>query len=71
MAYSGKQPIGTMLIQAGKLDDDQLQKALRQQKENDGYIGQTFVELGFIEPKELNRYISYPVSYTHLRAHET
>ena len=39
MAYSGKQPIGTMLIQAGKLDDDQLQKALRQQKENDGYIG--------------------------------
>ncbi len=24
MAISGKQPIGTMLVQAGKIDDDQL-----------------------------------------------
>ena len=56
-----------MLIQAGKLDDDQLQKALRQQKENDGYIGQTFVELGFIEPKELNRYISYQLKIPYLQ----
>tara|TARA_B100000945_G_scaffold277880_1_gene243354 strand:- start:857 stop:2524 length:1668 start_codon:yes stop_codon:yes gene_type:complete len=67
MAYSGKQPIGTMLIQAGKLDEDQLQKALREQKEKDGYIGQTFVDLGFIDSKELNRYISYQLKIPYLQ----
>ena len=36
MAYAGKQPIGTMLIQAGKLDEDQLQTALREQQKKDG-----------------------------------
>ncbi len=67
MAYAGKQPIGTMLIQAGKLDEDQLQTALREQQKKDGYIGQTFVELGFIEPKELNRYISYQLKIPYLQ----
>ena len=67
MVYSGKQPIGTMLIQAGKLDEDQLQEALREQKEKDGYIGQTFVDLGFIDPKELNRYISYQLKIPYLQ----
>ena len=59
MAFSGKQPIGTMLVQAGKIDDDQLQKGLLAQREKEGYIGETFVELGYIEPKELNNYISH------------
>ena len=67
MAYAGKQPIGTMLIQAGKLDEDQLQTALREQQKKDGYIGQTFVELGFIEPKVLNRYISYQLKIPYLQ----
>ena len=67
MVYSGKQPIGTMLVQAGKLDEDQLQEALREQKEKDGYIGQTFVDLGFIDPKELNRYISYQLKIPYLQ----
>ena len=48
-----------MLVQAGKLDEDQLQKGLQKQKEDDGYIGQTFIDMGFIDPKELNKYISY------------
>ena len=38
MAISGKQPIGTMLVQAGKIDDDQLQKGLLAQREKEGYI---------------------------------
>jgi len=59
MAISGKQPIGTMLVQAGKIDDDQLQKGLLAQREKEGYIGETFVELGYIDPKELNNYISH------------
>ena len=36
MAISGKQPLGTILVQAGKIDEDQLQKALQIQKEKDG-----------------------------------
>ena len=67
MAYSGKQPIGTMLVQAGKLDEDQLQKGLQKQKEDDGYIGQTFIDMGFIDPKELNKYISYQLKIPFLQ----
>ena len=67
MAISGKQPIGTMLVQAGKIDDDQLQKGLLAQREKDGYIGETFVELGYIEPKELNNYISHQLKIPFLQ----
>tara|TARA_Y100000748_G_scaffold188866_1_gene158070 strand:+ start:12424 stop:14091 length:1668 start_codon:yes stop_codon:yes gene_type:complete len=58
MAIAGKQRIGTLLLQAGKIDEDQLQKGLQIQKEKDGYLGQAFIELGYINNKELNRYIS-------------
>ena len=67
MAFSGKQPIGTMLVQAGKIDDDQLQKGLLAQSEKEGYIGETFVELGYIEPKELNNYISHQLKIPFLQ----
>ena len=67
MAFSGKQPIGTMLVQAGKIDDDQLQKGLLAQREKEGYIGETFVELGYIEPKELNNYISHQLKIPFLQ----
>ncbi len=67
MAISGKQPIGTMLVQAGKIDDDQLQKGLLAQREKEGYIGETFVELGYIEPKELNNYISHQLKIPFLQ----
>jgi type IV pilus assembly protein PilB len=67
MAVSGKQPIGTMLVQAGKIDEDQLQKGLVAQKEKDGYIGETFVEMGFLDNKDLNRYISYQLKIPFLQ----
>ena len=57
MDISGKQPLGTLLVQAGKIDEDQLQKALQIQKEKDVYIGQIFKELDYIDNKELNKYI--------------
>ena len=56
-----------MLVQAGKLDEDQLQKGLQKQKEDDGYIGQTFIDMGFIDPKELNKYISYQLKIPFLQ----
>ena len=67
MAISGKQPIGTMLVQAGKIDDDQLQKGLLAQREKEGYIGEAFVELGYIDPKELNNYISHQLKIPFLQ----
>ena len=35
MAISGKQRIGTLLLHAGKIDEDQLQKGLQIQKEKE------------------------------------
>ena len=67
MAISGKQPIGTMLVQAGKIDDDQLQKGLLAQREKEGYIGEAFVELEYIDPKELNNYISHQLKIPFLQ----
>lgn len=58
MVATGKHSLGQMLVQAGKIDTDQLEKALEIQKEKDIYIGSIFKELGYIEERELNRYIS-------------
>ena len=46
MNIQGKKLLGKMLVQAGKVDEDQLQNALTFQKEKDGYIGQIFVDKG-------------------------
>ena len=67
MAISGKQRIGTLLLHAGKIDEDQLQKGLQIQKEKDGYLGQAFVELGFLNNKELNKYISHQLKIPFLQ----
>ena len=67
MAISGKQPIGTLLIQAGKIDEDQLQHALQIQKEKDVYIGQIFRELDYIDNKELNKYISHQLKIPYIQ----
>lgn len=67
MAITGKQSLGTLLIQAGKIDQDQLQKALQIQKEKDVYIGQIFKELGYLDEKELNRYISHQLKIPFLQ----
>ena len=56
-----------MLVQAGKVDEDQLQNALTFQKEKDGYIGQIFVDKGFLKRSELNQYISYQLKIPHLQ----
>ena len=58
MAITGKHSLGQLLIQAGKIDEDQLQKALTIQKEKDVYIGVIFRELGYLDERELNRYVS-------------
>ena len=67
MAISGKQPLGTILVQAGKIDEDQLQKALQIQKEKDMYIGQIFKELDYLDNKELNKYISHQLKIPYIQ----
>ena len=58
MAIIGRHSIGQMLIQAGKIDNNQLQSALNMQQEQDTYIGLIFKKLGYIDENELFRYIS-------------
>ncbi len=67
MALSGKQPLGTILVQAGKIDEDQLQKGLLAQKEKEGYLGQTLMEMGVIDGKDVNRYVSYQLKIPYLQ----
>ena len=66
MAITGKHSLGQLLIQAGKIDEDQLQKALGIQKEKDVYIGVIFRELGYLDERELNRYISQQLKIPYL-----
>ena len=66
MAITGKHSLGQLLIQAGKIDEDQLQKALTIQKEKDVYIGVIFKELGYLDERELNRYISQQLKIPYL-----
>ena len=67
MNIQGKKLLGKMLVQAGKVDENQLQNALTFQKEKDGYIGQIFVDKGFLKQSELNQYISYQLKIPHLQ----
>ena len=66
MAITGKHSLGQLLIQAWKIDEDQLQKALTIQKEKDVYIGVIFKELGYLDERELNRYISQQLKIPYL-----
>ena len=45
MAIIGRHSIGQMLIQAGKIDNNQLQSALNMQQEQDTYIGLIFKKM--------------------------
>ena len=50
MAIIGRHTIGQMLIQAGKIDNNQLQSALNMQEEQDAYLGAIFKKLGGLYP---------------------
>ena len=67
MDIQGKTLLGNMLLQAGKVDEDQLQNALTFQREKEGYIGQIFVDKGILNQSELNQYISYQLKIPNLQ----
>ena len=59
MNFQARQQLGTILLNAGKIDEDQLQAGLRAKQDEQGYIGETFINLGYINERDLNRYLSY------------
>ena len=67
METLAKQRLGTMLVHAGKIDKDQLEKSLQIQKKEDGYLGQVFLSNGYIEEKELYRYLSQQLKIPYLQ----
>jgi hypothetical protein len=48
-----KSRIGEMLVQNGIINEDQLNKALAEQKGKNKKLGEILIELGFIKPKDL------------------
>ena len=58
MEVLGKKRIGTMLVNAGKIDSEQLENSLQNQKKKPGYLGQIFISNGFLSEKELYFYLS-------------
>ena len=72
MAILGKHSIGQMLVQAGKIDKDQLQTALNIQEEQDIYLGLICKNLGYINDLELYRYLSLQmkIPFINLRYYE-
>ena len=55
--------LGDLLITAGAITPEQLDRALELQKSSTGRLGDVLIEKGFITEKQL---IEAPVSYTHL-----
>ena len=58
MEVLGRKRIGTMLVNAGKIDSEQLENSLQNQKKKPGYLGQIFVSNGYLSEKELYFYLS-------------
>jgi len=52
------QRLGDLLILAGKIERDQLEKALELQKESGERLGSCLVRLGYLTDKELTRFLS-------------
>ncbi len=66
MAMSGR--LGAMLVSSGLITDDQLKKALSEQKNSGGRLGSILVKLGFVQEDKLMTFLSkqYGVPYVDL-----
>lgn len=53
-----KEKIGTLLKDAGLINDDQLNQALEEQKKTGEKIGSTLIDMGFVEPETLVKFLS-------------
>ena len=67
MKTLSRERLGTMLVHAGKIDNDQLEKSLQIQKKEQGYLGQVFLTNGYIDEKELYKYLSHQLKIPYLQ----
>ena len=67
MKTLSRERLGTMLVHAGKIDNDQLEKSLQIQKKEEGYLGQVFLTNGYIDEKELYKYLSHQLKIPYLQ----
>ena len=67
MKTLSRERLGTMLVHAGKIDKDQLEKSLQIQKKEEGYLGQVFLTNGYIDEKELYKYLSHQLKIPYLQ----
>ena len=67
MKTVSRERLGTMLVHAGKIDNDQLEKSLQIQKKEEGYLGQVFLTNGYIDEKELYKYLSHQLKIPYLQ----
>ena len=67
MKTLSRERLGTMLVHAGKIDNDQLEKSLQIQKKKEGYLGQVFLTNGYIDEKELYKYLSHQLKIPYLQ----
>ena len=67
MKTLSRERLGTILVHAGKIDNDQLEKSLQIQKKEEGYLGQVFLTNGYIDEKELYKYLSHQLKIPYLQ----
>ncbi len=67
METLSRERLGTMLVHAGKIDNDQLEESLQIQKKEEGYLGQVFLTNGYIDEKELYKYLSHQLKIPYLQ----
>jgi len=58
MAVQRKRQIGQILIDAGKINENQLEEALAYKEERNIYLGKAILELGIITEKEFAKTLS-------------
>ena len=79
MVTTMERRLGEMLVKENIISNDNLEKALKKQETENGSLGRVIVEMGLASEWEMAAAIGKqlkvpfitPVSYTHLRAHET
>lgn len=60
-------PLGTQLVQAGVITDEQLTTALGRQKENKARLGELLVELGFVDAGQILPFLEKQLKVTAVR----
>ena len=66
MAKIGKQTLGQLLIQSGKIDEHQLQNALREQKISNDYLGNVLIQMGELDEKDRNQSLSHQLKIPYI-----